>query len=153
MNHSNSIEGYCQTPMSQQQINDMQGVMTKAKERQSVFYRVYLAVLAALGVGLVVALACQGLGFGIVISFFMAISLGLLVGAFISEEMAPDKKIHICIHGVDMAVGLDCLDAVEAPQPDQVGSSLAKNLIKSINTQDRKMVVFEKALINRLSQV
>ncbi|AXH59801.1 hypothetical protein [Pseudomonas amygdali] len=152
MNHSNSIEGYCQNPMSAQQINDMRATMDKATIRLACAKKIYFGVIAALVIAFAVAFLCNGFSAGMLLLLACIGMVLCIAGAFI-DEMVPEKKVHVRIHGVDMATGPDCLDAVDSPRPDQIGSELGKKLIRSIASQDRKMLVFEKNLVNRLNMV
>lgn len=152
MHYSNSVEGYCQNPMSSQQISGMRATMNKAEIRLAFAKKIFFGAIAALTIAFVVTFLCNGFSASMLLLLAFT-GMCLCVTGAILEEMRPEKKVHVCIHGVDMATSPDCLDVVDSPRPDQIGSELGKKMIRSIASQDRKMLVFEKNLINRLNLV
>lgn len=152
MNYSKSIEEYCEKPMSTQLISDMRATMDKAAIRQAWLKKILFYVISAIAIAFAVTFLCNG--FSVVMFMLLGFTgSGLcLTGATIGE-MTPDKKVHVHIHGVDMATGPDCLDVVDSPRQDQISSELGKKLIRNIASQDRKMLVLEKNLISKLNMI
>lgn len=153
MKISRSIENYCQNPVSADQVVEINELLRVKGVLQ---YKVQcVTVLAA------VALFCaifyfifDGFTWLNTLALGWCILMEYLVFTIINEEFSPHRAVNIKIHGVEMVGSLRALETdQEEPIMESLGSPLAKQLLENLQSQGRKMFVFERNLINKLVEV
>lgn len=154
MNYSNSIEGYCASPLSADELRKMRYVIDTKKDKNARFFKRAICSAVILGV----AAMSAGAYFDCLNAYWICfgglyVSGCLIFGTALAEDLAPEKSVSVKIHGVEMASKKRSLESVDTPFPENLGSPLAIKLAQSIQNADRKMTGFEKDLINRLNSI
>lgn len=153
MNYSNSIEGYCQNPLSIDQVRWLKIRVAKGVMTYTIASKLYLAASIISGAAFILTTLLGVLsGLGVFLGF-MAVLCVLLLGGACVQGLAAHKGISLKIHGVNMATSETFADYTDAPSDASIASALVKTLMESIRKQERSMLQFEKDLINRLVMI
>lgn len=162
MIYTNSIEGYCSKPLSEDQIQSIKHTLHQRAKRKIVWLAIYvvISILAVMILGALIAgyepLAIHPNGNQLVavMSFSAILLFAAFVGGLLFKRvLEPYVWVTIAIHEVDMASSPEFFDNVEHPSVESLGSPLARKLVENIQKSERGMLVFERNLINKLNRI
>ena len=153
MKYSNSIEGYCQDPLSHDQIKELKACLAKGVTREHIAGGLYIVACVISAAAFIITTMLGVIsGFGAFLGLMGVFSVYLLGGACL-HELAAHKGITLKIHGVNMATYDTFADYIVLSSEARIASPLAKTLVENIRKERRHLLQFEKDLINRLVEL
>lgn len=149
---SKSLEGYCEKPLSRDEISMIMEIASTKKEKELKLYCIYaLCVLSSAVFGLFAFLFMNEFIQFLSIIFFIIISI---IGLGVIDEKSQFKNfVSLKIFEDEMILSEGDLHERELPLDSLIGSPLAKTLVSAIDAQGRKMFAFEKRLVDRLLNI
>lgn len=149
---SKSLEGYCENPLSRDEISKIMGSASTIKEKTLRLYCIYgLCVLLSIVFGIFAfVFMSEFIQFISILSFVIISIIGL---GIIDEKSQFKNFVSLRIFEDEMILSEDDLQEREVPAASLIGSPLAKMLISAIEAQGRKMFAFEKRLVDRLLNI
>lgn len=149
MRYSNSLENYCNHPISTANLKSMDTILAERGKAYALWCsRLNLCAVLVAAFGVLWVL-CNGFS----ISFVLCACFGGLsyfFGGFFVYNKSPHFGVILKIQGLDYSSDKGFHEEVEMPDEKAVASPLAKSLILAIKAQDRKMRDFEKQIVDQL---
>jgi hypothetical protein len=153
MKYSNSIEGYCQSPLTVDQVKELRACVAKGVAKEQLVGGFYIAA-SGISVAAFIITSLLGVlsGFAVFLGL-MGVCFVVLLGGACVNELSAHKGISLKIHGVNMATYETFADYIVLSSEARIASPLAKTLVENIRNEKRPMLQFEKDLINRLIEI
>lgn len=151
MKYSNSIEGYCKSPMTVEQASTANGLLSDFMHKRKIYSKNMNFCLFIAMASTYLALYLNDAD-GFFYFFFLPIFALVIVASYsiFHDAMNVIGALSIKLLGSEMAVGDDFLMPLDVPCKSSVSSELGKQMIDGINAQDRKMFKFEKEILDKL---
>jgi len=162
MIYTNSIEGYCNKPLTEDQIQSLKHVLHERAKRKIIWLVSYALIMFFVVMTFGGLIACaeppvtdpHGNQLLAAIGFSLFLSFAVLVGGMLlNQAVEPYVAVTLAIHEIDMASSPEFLDEVDNHCFENLSSPLARKLAENIQKSGRNMLVFEKNLINKLTRI
>ena len=150
MIYTNSIEGYCNNPLSEDQIRSISQTLQERARRKSILLGAYaitsLLAVILIGLGAYSTVSAQEAAEAVVGTLAASLFFGLLL----KQTLHPYLSVTIKIGETDMAISPDFFNEIPNPLLESLPSPMARQLVENIQRAGRKALVFEQNLMGKL---